>query len=64
MPDFKDTGGLHTIFSFFLGLMVTAFVGVGVYAFHPPPQTEYTRQIQEGSRIRLPTGRTSETDPT
>jgi len=30
------SSGLQTIFSFFLGLMVTAFVGVGVYTFHPP----------------------------
>ena len=29
---------LRTIFAFFLGLMLTAFVGVGVYTFHPPPQ--------------------------
>lgn len=28
---------LRTIFAFFLGLMLTAFVGVGVYTFHPPP---------------------------
>jgi hypothetical protein len=29
---------LRTIFAFFLGLMLTAFVGVGVYTFHPPPE--------------------------
>jgi hypothetical protein len=40
---------LQTIFSFFLGLMVTAFVGVGVYTFHPPG-TEFDRQIEELSR--------------
>ena len=28
---------LRTIFAFFLGLMLTAFVGVGVYTFNPPP---------------------------
>ena len=28
--------GLQTIFGFFLGLMVTSFVGVGVYTFYPP----------------------------
>lgn len=33
-----DGGGLKTIFSIFLGLMVTAFVGVGAYTFHPPPE--------------------------
>jgi hypothetical protein len=36
MADVKRDGGLRTIFSFFLGLMLTAFVGVGVYTFHPP----------------------------
>jgi hypothetical protein len=41
--------GLQTIFSFFLGLMVTAFVGVGVYTFHPPDK-EPVRQMQELSR--------------
>jgi hypothetical protein len=29
-------GALGIIFAFFLGLMVTAFVGVGVYTFYPP----------------------------
>jgi hypothetical protein len=38
MADIKRDGGLRTIFSFFLGLMLTAFVGVGVYTFHPPPE--------------------------
>jgi hypothetical protein len=43
------SGGLQIIFSFFLGLMVTAFVGVGVYTFHPPDE-EYQRRIQELTR--------------
>lgn len=43
------TGGLQIIFSFFLGLMVTAFVGVGVYTFHPPDR-EFDRQIQNLNR--------------
>jgi hypothetical protein len=42
-------GGLQIIFSFFLGLMVTAFVGVGVYTFHPPDR-EFDRQIQNLNR--------------
>lgn len=50
MADLKPSGGLQTIFSFFLGLMVTAFAGVGVYTFHPPPQQEFDRQIQELNR--------------
>jgi hypothetical protein len=29
--------GLHVIFSIFLGLMVAAFVGIGVYTFYEPP---------------------------
>lgn len=43
------SGGLQTIFSFFLGLMVTAFIGVGVYTFHPP-EKEFDRQIQSLDR--------------
>jgi hypothetical protein len=42
--------GLQTIFSFFLGLMVTAFVGVGVYTFHPSPQEQFAPQRQDLSR--------------
>jgi hypothetical protein len=30
--------------------MVTAFVGVGVYTFYPPPQTEFDRQIEDLNR--------------
>jgi hypothetical protein len=41
---------LQTIFSFFLGLMVTTFVGVGAYTFHPPPHEELTRQVRDLSR--------------
>ena len=41
--------GLQTIFSFFLGLMLTAFVGVGVYTFHPPAK-DLDRQIQDLDR--------------
>ncbi len=49
MADAGRSSGLQTIFSFFLGLMVTAFVGVGVYTFHPPNK-EFQRQTQELSR--------------
>jgi hypothetical protein len=48
----KDPGrgtGLRTIFSFFLGLMLVAFAGVGVYTFYPPPE-EFTPQIRELDR--------------
>ncbi len=37
---------LQTIFAFFLGLMVTAFVGVGVYTFYPPPQEALALEIE------------------
>jgi hypothetical protein len=38
--------GLRTIFSFFLGLMLATFVGVGVYTFHPPA-TQLASQIRD-----------------
>ncbi len=44
------SGGLQAIFSFFLGLMVTAFVGVGAYTFHPPPHEQLARQMQQLDR--------------
>jgi hypothetical protein len=49
MADLKRDSGLRTIFSFFLGLMLTAFVGVAVYTFHPPPERT-DRQLRELSR--------------
>lgn len=49
MADTKRDAGLRTIFSFFLGLMLTAFVGVGVYTFHPPPE-QFDSQIRDLSR--------------
>lgn len=58
------SGGLQIIFSFFLGLMVTAFVGVGVYTFHPPDRElelrmqEIGRQ-EEGVRVTSPAGEPS-----
>lgn len=39
-------GGLQIIFAIFLGLMVTAFVGVGVYTFHPSPAEPLEKRIQ------------------
>ncbi len=41
--------GLRIIFSFFLGLMLTAFVGVGVYTFHAPPD-QYETQLRDLTR--------------
>jgi hypothetical protein len=40
------SGGLKTIFSFFLGLMLVSFVGVGAYTFLPPPEG-FESQMQE-----------------
>jgi len=37
---------LQTIFSFFLGLMVVAFIGVGVNTFYPGPADRYQAQLQ------------------
>jgi hypothetical protein len=50
MANSTRSGGLQTIFSIFLGLMVAAFVGVGVYTFYPPPQQAFGRQIEELNR--------------
>ena len=41
---------LQTIFSFFLGLMVLAFVGVGVNTFYPQPAEINQKEMQEISR--------------
>jgi hypothetical protein len=49
MADTGRSSGLQTIFSFFLGLMVTTFVGVGVYTFHPP-EKELRREMVTLSR--------------
>lgn len=49
MAEAARSHGLQTIFSFFLGLMLAAFIGVGVYTFHPPAK-ELDRQIQELDR--------------
>ena len=41
MPDPRPAGGLQTIFAIFLGLMVTSFIGVGVYTFYPSPARQF-----------------------
>jgi len=45
MADGRSGTGLQTLFAIFLGLMVTAFVGVGVYTFYPSPDAHYRAQI-------------------
>jgi len=42
----RSRGALQTIFSFFLGLMVVAFIGVGVNTFYPPPSEVYQVEQQ------------------
>src|SRR5262249_22741710 len=38
--ELRATTSLQTIFTIFLGLMVAAFAGVGVYTFYPSPKTD------------------------
>ena len=59
--------GLQTIFGFFLGLMVTSFVGVGVYTFYPSPEQAFgdrsvtlNRQQQEIQNSKAPSDLTPE----
>ena len=47
MPDARESSGLQIIFAIFLGLMVTAFVGVGVNTLYPSPQTPFDKQIRD-----------------
>jgi hypothetical protein len=44
-PD-RQHDALQTIFSFFLGLMVVAFIGVGVNTFYPQPQDRFQKELQ------------------
>jgi hypothetical protein len=66
---------LQTIFSFFLGLMVLAFIGVGVNTFYQSPAEIHEQQVQDlqrqrdelnvqanGRTLGLPTGRDGPTD--
>ena len=43
----KHRTALQLIFAFFLGLMVTAFIGVGVYTFYPPGDDQASDEIRE-----------------
>lgn len=47
MSPAKQNLGLQIIFSIFLGLMVMAFIGVGVYTFYPPPDPVGQEELQE-----------------
>lgn len=54
-PRDKQQYALQTIFSFFLGLMVLAFIGIGVNTFYPEPEwqpnTEQEQLYRERDRI-------------
>jgi len=50
MADMRQSGGLQIIFAIFLGLMVTAFVGVGVYTFYPSPEAPFSDRIRDLNR--------------
>lgn len=41
-----ENTALQVIYSFFLGLMVLAFIGIGVYTIYPAPSSRYQEQIQ------------------
>jgi uncharacterized protein HemX len=42
----RQNAALQTIFSFFLGLMVVAFIGVGVNTFYPQPTELFQKELQ------------------
>lgn len=50
MSDARSGTGLSTIFAIFLGLMVTAFIGVGVYTFYPSPEEAFGPRLQDLDR--------------
>jgi len=52
MADSKISSGLQIIFAIFLGLMVTSFVGVGVYTFYPSPLERVNRDVRTLERQR------------
>jgi len=65
-PD-RQNYALQTIFSFFLGLMVVALIGVGVNTFYQSPAEKYQKEQQALSRqmealnIKNPNGNTDAT---
>lgn len=50
MAENRSGTGLQILFAIFLGLMVTAFVGVGVYTFYPNPELQYRDEIMKLDR--------------
>lgn len=43
----RQNSALQVIFSFFLGLMVLAFIGVGVNTFYPQPRARYQDELDD-----------------
>ena len=52
MAETRPSTGLSTIFGIFLGLMVTAFIGVGVYTYYPSPEEAFSSRIEDANRRR------------
>ncbi len=46
MTKLKERGPFSIIFAVFLGLLLTAFIGVGVNTFHPSPAEPLERQMR------------------
>jgi hypothetical protein len=49
-----ENKSLQVIFSFFLGLMVLAFIGIGVNTFYPSPQTRNQSELDKLYRQQEP----------
>ncbi len=43
----RQHNALQVIFSFFLGMMVVAFIGVGVNTFYPSPMQDVNSEVEE-----------------
>lgn len=52
-----NNNALQIIFSFFLGLMVLAFIGIGVNTFYPQPRDLYSEEMQKLYREQEQIGR-------
>lgn len=50
VPASRTNVGFQAIFAVFLGLILTAFIGVGLYTFYPPPSGRFDDRIRELNR--------------
>lgn len=46
----RSNTGFQAIFAVFVGLMLTACIGVGLYTFYPPPQEKLNERIRDVNR--------------